>query len=265
MLALVLNIQEFEEQGGALDRRLLQRSPSLQICLWCVCLQVISLSLVQIANCSETSTEPRSRQSVQTGQGIIMQPLCNNAQLDGSAALPIPFIVGVRSRVDTMHVPLQLNSFRELMSGPAAAAEQRPGPVTVYLRARGRQSAFVCAYVVVLTVMCVALGLYLLVAALDQGFVRPRPLNPSSINSCAGGCILSCWFGLCWLPRGLQLSSPSHHWKTLCSSRQQQQATAVSSGSEQQQQAAAAGHVNSLGQHFSSWHVQCTLLLNSLT
>jgi hypothetical protein len=40
---------------------------------------------------------------------------------------------------------------------------------------------------IVLTLMCVALGLYLLVAALDQAFVRPRPLNPTAINCFAGG------------------------------------------------------------------------------
>jgi hypothetical protein len=38
---------------------------------------------------------------------------------------------------------------------------------------------------IVLTLMCVALGLYLLVA--DQAFVRPRPLNPTAINCFAGG------------------------------------------------------------------------------
>jgi hypothetical protein len=115
-------------------------------------------------------------------------PVCSPAVRDSSRALPFPVIVGARNRVDTMHVPLQLSSFRELMSSPDAAAQPQPGPVTIYLRAQGRHTPFVCAYVVVLTVMCVALGLYLTVVALDQAFIRPRPLNPSMINSFAGGC-----------------------------------------------------------------------------
>jgi hypothetical protein len=151
-----------------------------------VCLQVISLSLEQVMQCAENATGPTSRLSVQTGQGAVTQPLCNTAPRDSSQALPLPLIVGVRNRVDTMHVPLQLNSFRELVSGSAAAAEPRPGPVTIYLRAQGRHTPFVCAYVVVLTLMCVAIGLYLTVVALDQAFVRPRQINPSTINGFAG-------------------------------------------------------------------------------
>jgi hypothetical protein len=116
-----------------------------------------------------------------------MQPVCNAAQRDINATPPLPLVVGARNRVDTMHVPLQVDSFRELMSGPDAAANPESGPITIYLRARGQHTPFVCAYVVVLTLMCVALGLYLMVAALDQAFVRPRPLNPSAINCFAGG------------------------------------------------------------------------------
>jgi hypothetical protein len=151
------------------------------------CLQVVSISLEQVVQCAANATGPHGLQSVQTGQGAVMQPLCNAAQRDSSSAIPLPLIVGARNRVDTMHVPLQLSSFRELMSGPGAAAEPQPGPITIYLRARGQHTPFVCAYVIVLTLMCVALGLYLLVAALDQAFVRPRPLNPTAINCFAGG------------------------------------------------------------------------------
>jgi hypothetical protein len=160
------------------------------------CPQVISISLEQVVQCAGNATGPHGLQSVQTGQGAIMQPVCNTAQRDSTSAPPL--IVGATNRVDTMHVPLQLDSFRELMSGPDAAAKPESGPITIYLRARGRHTPFVCAYVVVLTLMCVALGLYLLVAALDQAFVRPRALKPSAINCFAGGCgwwtVASCAF-----------------------------------------------------------------------
>jgi hypothetical protein len=207
------------------------------ICLWCLCLQVISLSLVQVLKCSENATEPHSRQSVQSGQGMIVQPLCNTAQLDSSTALPLPFIVGARSRVDTMHVPLQLNSFRELMSGPGAAAEPQPGPITIYLRAQGQHSSFVCAYVLVLTVVCVALGLYLLAAALDQAFARPRPLNPSAINSCAGGHRVRLFGCTC----------------TACQAAALQYPPQAAAAAIQQQ------HANKRGCHIhSNWLLQCT-------
>lgn len=143
---------------------------------------VISLSLEQVVQCPENATGPTNLQSVQTGSGAVMKAVCNNPHGASTSAPPLPLIVGVTNQVDTMHVPLNIASFRELMSGPDAAAKPESGPITIYLHARGHHTPFVQAYVVVLTLMCVGIGLYLLVAALDQAFIRPRPLNPTFIN-----------------------------------------------------------------------------------
>lgn len=145
------------------------------------CFQVTSLFLEQLVQCADNST-------AQTAPGAAAaQAGCNPALRNSSRALPLPLIVRAKNRVDTMRVPLRLNSFRELMSGPGAAAEPQPGPVSIYLQAHGRHTPFVCAYAVVLTLMCVAIGLYLTVMSLDQAFVRPRALAPATINTFAGG------------------------------------------------------------------------------
>uniref|UniRef100_A0A383V654 Uncharacterized protein n=1 Tax=Tetradesmus obliquus TaxID=3088 RepID=A0A383V654_TETOB len=145
---------------------------------------VISLSLEQLVQCPDNST-------VQTGPGAAaVQAGCNPALRNSSRALPLPLIVRAKNRVDTMRVPLRLSSFRELLSGPGAAAEPQPGPVSIYLQAHGRHTPFVCAYAVVLTLMCVGIGLYLTVMALDQAFVRPRALAPATINTFAA-CLFS--------------------------------------------------------------------------